>query len=191
MMNRLLPPVLRERVVIPRAVCWGAALASGWLAVESFSAFPNGLGCLIGVVGMLVSVALVLESGRRLDSAPPLFQTFWVLLGATVLPIVFVLALFSVFSAVGSRGEAPLTALVFWLILHVPFVLFLQNVDRSIITLLTILQWATITAFASRWARDWRVYEAVGFMVMTILVVGVVSVVCLLVLGYRLPVIDL
>ena len=186
MMNRQWPPVLYRRVRIPRAVCWSAALASGWLAIQSFMAFPSAPGLVIGVVGILIAVALVLESGRKLDSAPAVFQTFWILLGAMVLPVILMLALASL-SSVIARSDAFLTALVWWLIMHVPFVLFLQNVDRSLITVLTIVQWATITAFASFWVRRWRSCEAIAFTAATILVTGIVSIVCLMLLGYRLP----
>ena len=182
---------LHRRVRVPRVACWSAALASGWLAIESAIVFPNAPGLMIGVAGMLIAVALALESGRRLDSAPPVFQTFWVLLSAIVLPIVIAIVLLTVNAALDAGSDAPLTALMFWLILHVPFVLCLQNVDRSVITLLTIVQWATITGFASHWVRAWRSYEAVAFTAATILVIGIVSLGCLLLLGYRLPFVDM
>lgn len=187
MMNGQLGMVLRGRVRVPRRVCWSAALASGWLAVESFNAFPSAAGFVMGVMGLLIAIALVLESGRELDSSPAAFQTFWVLLSATVLPIVIAIVLLSVNSALDAGSDAPIVALVCWLILHAPFVVFLQNVDRSLVTLLTIVQWATITACASLWARKWRSYEAIAFTTAAILVTGIVSIACLLLLGYRLP----
>lgn len=76
---------------------------------------------------------------------------------------------------------------MWWLILHVPFVVFLRDADRSLVTLLTIAQGTTITALASFWARKWRTYEAIAFTAATILATGIVSVVCLFLLGYRLP----
>ena len=85
------------------------------------------------------------------------------------------------------RGEWLARGRIIQCLSQRPRFLFLQNVDRSLVTLLTIVQWATITAFASMWARKWRSYEAIAFTTATILVTGIVSIACLLLLGYRLP----
>src|SRR5262245_56721550 len=175
MLNRrlLMDPRLYRRVRVPRVVCWSAALASGWLAVESFMAFPNAPGFVMGVMGLLMAVALVLESGRELDSSPRAFQTFWVLLSAIVGPIVITSVLLALISLVDRGSDAPLMAYVWWVTVHLPFVAFLWQTPSAPIALLTIVQWTTIIVFAARLTQRWRVYEAVAFTVATILLVGI------------------
>jgi hypothetical protein len=94
MMNRRLSrpqsqlPFWRRESKIPRLACWAFAIGCIWFASHVVG---DSVGwTLLAGISALAAIVAVLESGRDLDSSSAAFRTFWLLLSALILPIVFV-----------------------------------------------------------------------------------------------------
>jgi len=161
------------------------AIGCVWFAWSSLG--DSVPGTLLAGIAALAAIGAAVESGRDLDSSPAAFQTFWVLLNAVILPTVFLSALLLILNSLIVHGRsAAFSALMLWLLVHLPFYCFwLPGLD-SLMPWLTAVQWLVIALVTTRITRDWRVYEAIAMTFATILTVGVSIVIGLVTMGYQL-----
>jgi len=159
------------------------AIGCVWFA---WSSLGDSVGStLLAGISALAAIMAALESGRDLDSSSAAFRTFWLLLSALILPIACAGALLAVNSLIDRGSDAPFSALMLWVLVHLPFYCFWLPV-MDLMPWLTALQWLVIALVTTRITRDWRVYEAIAMTFATILTVGVSIVIGLVTMGYQL-----